>query len=41
MTEYKPIKAGKVREIYDNGVRLIMVATDSISCYDVILHNQV
>ncbi len=35
----KPIKEGKVREIYDNGDSLIMVATDRISCFDVILHN--
>lgn len=35
----KPIKEGKVREIYDNGDTLIMVATDRISCFDVILHN--
>ena len=33
----KPIKEGKVREIYDNGDSLIMVATDRISCFDVIL----
>ena len=26
--EMKPIKEGKVREIYDNGDTLIMVATD-------------
>ncbi len=39
--EMKPIKEGKVREIYDNGDSLIMVATDRISCFDVILHNQV
>ena len=37
--ELKPIKSGKVREIYDNGDSLIMVATDRISCYDVILKN--
>ncbi len=37
----KPIKEGKVREIYDNGDSLIMVATDRISCFDVILHNTV
>ncbi len=37
----KPIKEGKVREIYDNGDSLIMVATDRISCFDVILKNQV
>jgi phosphoribosylaminoimidazole-succinocarboxamide synthase len=41
MTNYKPIKEGKVREIYDNGDSLIMVATDRISCFDVILNNQV
>ena len=37
----KPIKEGKVREIYDNGDSLIMVATDRISCFDVILKNTV
>lgn len=37
----KPIKEGKVREIYDNGNNLIMVATDRISCFDVILNNVV
>ena len=41
MQEMKQIKEGKVREIYDNGDRLIMVATDRISCFDVILHNEV
>ena len=39
--EFKPIKEGKVREIYDNGDQLIMVATDRISCFDVILGNKV
>ncbi len=39
MSEMKPIKEGKVREIYDNGDSLIMVATDRISCFDVILKN--
>lgn len=41
MSEYemKPIKEGKVREIYDNGDSLILVATDRISCFDVILQN--
>lgn len=39
--DIKPIKEGKVREIYDNGDTLIMVATDRISCFDVILNNQV
>ena len=41
MQELKPIIEGKVREIYDNGDSLIMVATDRISCFDVILHNEV
>ena len=41
MQEMKPIKEGKVREIYYNGDSLIMVATDRISCFDVILHNEV
>ena len=39
--ELKPIKEGKVREIYDNGDSLIMVATDRISCFDVILKNTI
>ncbi|MBR3524872.1 MAG: phosphoribosylaminoimidazolesuccinocarboxamide synthase [Lachnospiraceae bacterium] len=37
----KPVKEGKVREIYDNGDSLIMVATDRISCFDVILKNTI
>ena len=37
----KPVKKGKVREIYDNGESLIMVATDRISCFDVILNNTI
>jgi phosphoribosylaminoimidazole-succinocarboxamide synthase len=41
MKEFAPIKEGKVREIYDNGDSLIMVATDRISAFDVILKNQV
>ncbi|MDD5886224.1 MAG: phosphoribosylaminoimidazolesuccinocarboxamide synthase [Oscillospiraceae bacterium] len=41
MQEYKPVKEGKVREIYDIGDALIMVATDRISAFDVILKNQV
>ena len=41
MKDYAPIKEGKVREIYDNGDSLIMVATDRISCFDVILNNVV
>lgn len=41
MKEFKPIKEGKVREIYDNGDSLIMVATDRISAFDVILKNKI
>jgi len=41
METYKPIKEGKVREIYDVGENLILVATDRISCFDVILNNKV
>ncbi len=41
MTEYRPVKEGKVREIYDVGDNLIMVATDRISAFDVILKNKV
>ena len=28
MQEYKPVKEGKVREIYDLGDALVLVATD-------------
>lgn len=41
MQEFKPFKAGKVREIYDNGDNLIMVATDRISAFDHILKNDI
>jgi phosphoribosylaminoimidazole-succinocarboxamide synthase len=41
MKEYSPIKEGKVREIYDIGDALVMVATDRISAFDVILKNKV
>ena len=41
MKEFKPVKEGKVREIYDNGDSLILVATDRISAFDVILKNKV
>ena len=41
MKEFEPVKEGKVREIYDNGDSLIMVATDRISAFDVILKNKV
>ncbi len=41
MEQWKPVKEGKVREIYDAGESLIMVATDRISAFDVILKNQI
>ena len=41
MKEYTPVKEGKVREIYDIGDCLIMVATDRISAFDVILKNKI
>ena len=41
MQTYQPVKEGKVREIYDVGENLIMVATDRISAFDVILKNQI
>ncbi|MBQ9505004.1 MAG: phosphoribosylaminoimidazolesuccinocarboxamide synthase [Lachnospiraceae bacterium] len=41
MKEFKPVKEGKVREIYDVGENLIMVATDRISAFDVILKNMI
>ena len=41
MKEFKPIKEGKVREVYDNGDSLIIAATDRISAFDVILKNEV
>mgnify|MGYP001147469418 CR=1 FL=1 len=41
MQEFKPVKEGKVREIYDIGENLVIVATDRISCFDVILNNKI
>ena len=41
MQEFKPFKEGKVREVYDNGESLIIVATDRISEFDHILKNKV
>ena len=41
MKEFKPVKEGKVREVYDNGDSMIIVATDRISAFDVILKNTV
>ena len=41
MTEFTPIKEGKVREVYDTGDNLILVATDRISAFDHILKNKI
>ncbi len=41
MKEYQPFKSGKVREVYDAGDSIIMVATDRISAFDHILKNQI
>ncbi len=38
-TEWKPIKEGKVRQVYDIGDCLIIVATDRISAFDNVLNN--
>src|SRR5688572_31080565 len=35
----RKVKSGKVREIFDLGDRLLMVATDRISAFDVIMPN--
>ena len=39
--ERRPDSRGKVRDIYDAGENLLMVATDRISAFDVILKNKV
>lgn len=41
MQEFKPFKEGKVREVYDIGDSIIMVATDRISAFDNILKNKI
>ncbi len=41
MQGFEPVKEGKVREIYDNGDSLVMVATDRISAFDHILKNKI
>jgi len=41
-TDYKDLKLfrrGKVRDVYDLGDRLLIVSTDRISCFDVVLPN--
>ena len=41
MKEYTLVKEGKIREIYDIGDSLIIVATDRISAFDHILKNKI
>jgi phosphoribosylaminoimidazole-succinocarboxamide synthase len=41
MQQLRPIKEGKVREVYDAGEKLIIVATDRISAFDHILQNKI
>jgi len=40
-TELKLVKKGKVRDIYDLGEHFLMVATDRISAFDVIMPNPI
>lgn len=39
--ELKPVKEGKVREVYDAGDCMVIVATDRISAFDHVLKNDV
>jgi len=41
MSEFKPVKEGKVREVYDIGESMVLVATDRISAFDHILKNKI
>lgn len=41
MIEFKPVKEGKVREVYDTGDSMVIVATDRISAFDHILKNDI
>ena len=41
METYTPIKEGKVRSVYDTGDCMIIVATDRISAFDVILGSEI
>lgn len=41
MQEFKPVKEGKVREIYEDGDKMILVASDRISAFDNILKNEI
>ncbi|QTQ14677.1 phosphoribosylaminoimidazolesuccinocarboxamide synthase [Treponema parvum] len=41
MQKFKPVKEGKIREIYECGDNMILVATDRISAFDNILKNEI
>jgi phosphoribosylaminoimidazole-succinocarboxamide synthase len=41
METFAPIKKGKVREVYDNGDSLIIVASDRISAFDEVLNSEI
>lgn len=40
-TEFKPIREGKVRQVYDIGDSLVITVTDRISAFDNILENKI
>ncbi len=40
-TKARPLKRGKVRDIYDAGENLVVVATDRLSAYDVVFGNPI
>ena len=39
--EFKPIREGKVRQVYDIGDSLVITVTDRISAFDNILENKI
>ncbi len=39
LKEFKLFRRGKVRDVYDLGDQLLMISTDRISCFDVVLPN--
>ncbi|NMC43493.1 MAG: phosphoribosylaminoimidazolesuccinocarboxamide synthase, partial [candidate division Zixibacteria bacterium] len=39
ITEYPLFSRGKVRDVYDLGDRLLIIATDRLSAFDVVLSN--
>ena len=41
LTEFPVFKIGKVRDVYDLGDRLLIVASDRISAFDVVLESEI